>query len=229
MTDLNSHKIITNMKFIPILFSTPMVQAILQDCKTMTRRVMKPQPTQDDIDHIKDWNMPLSKYQVGNVLWVRETHFAFGEWKKNGTTKTGKQKWKFVRQKSIPVRFIDNKPEALESSKFRGLGWYKRSSLFLEKMDCRTFLEITNIRVERLNDISEEDSMAEGVVDYQDGTFKNYFKQKGFTDDDGVECLSAKASFISLWSSINGINSWQANPFVWVVEFKRIPKPENFN
>lgn len=215
------------MKFIPILFSTPMVQAINEGRKTMTRRVMKPQPDENGVSYMKNPPIPwvetnknpwkpwlydteegeriatLCPYgQIGDVLWVRETvsRFSMGN---------------FFAYKA------DNDPDDKNTK------WLP--SIFMPKAACRTFLEITNIRVERLNDISEEDSIAEGVVDYQDGTFKNYFKQKGFTDDDGVECLSDKASFISLWSSINGIDSWQANPFVWVVEFKRIPKPNNFN
>ena len=199
------------MKFIPILFSTPMVQAILDGRKTMTRRTIKFPKGWVAEDNAWDWAALREYYpkwgcpygQIGDVLWVRETF------------------------RGIEQDFGSPRYEYKATEKINLIDKWK-PSLFMPKSACRIFLEITNVRVERLQDISEEDSMAEGVIDYEDGTFKNYFKQKGFKDEDGVECLSAKASFLSLWCSINGIDSWESNPFVWVVEFKRIDKPVNF-
>ncbi len=78
--------------------------------------------------------------------------------------------------------------------------------------------------------LNEEDAIAEGVLEFEDGTFKNYFTQKGLREIDGVECLLAKGSFQSLWCSINGLDSWKQNPWVWVIKFKVLSttgKPEN--
>lgn len=245
------------MKYIPKLFSTPMVQAILENRKTKTRRTDGLELVNDTPDKFKyisnsyesdipheaikyddriyylfntHWSNSISfvvrcPYKNGDILWVKETHYAFGDWQKNGLTKTGKQKWKFVRQRSIPVRFFDNKPEAVESTKFRGLGWYKRSSLFLEKSDCRILLQVTNVKVEKLNNISEEDAICEGIgfKDYPGGRFYETYPEEGIYDE-----TSPLFSFIKLWESINGIGSWNVNDWVWVIGFNRITKPEKF-
>src|SRR5690606_3728284 len=75
-------------------------------------------------------------------------------------------------------------------------------------------------RVERLQDISEEDAVAEGVIEFEDGYYKNYFTKKGLRESDGVECLTAIASFQTLICQINGLNTWDSNPWVWVVKFR---------
>ncbi|MOA26207.1 hypothetical protein D3C78_1469830 [compost metagenome] len=100
----------------------------------------------------------------------------------------------------------------------RGEKW--RPSIHMPKKASRVWLQITNIRVERLQDVSEYDANAEGVLAYGDGYYKNYFTQKGLREVDGVQCLLARGSFQSLWASINGMDSWETNPWVWVIEFK---------
>jgi len=90
----------------------------------------------------------------------------------------------------------------------------------MPKAAARIWLQVEEIRVERLQDITEESAIAEGIIDYEDGTYKNYFTQKGLREQDGVDCILAKGSFQSLWCSINGLESWDANPWVWVVKFK---------
>lgn len=226
------------MKHIPILFSTPMVQAILDGRKTQTRRTLKMPPknitiTENGFEGESGRIYKCPYGQVGDILWVRETHYAFGEWKKNGTTKTGKQKWKFVRQNDIAVRFFDNKPKSIESPKFRGLGWYNRSSLFLEKHHCRTFLKVKSIRVERLKDISEKDAESEGINIVDFNCYENYLVDKNWQhngmNQKGFHMIQDPiGSFASLWAKINGEQSWNDNPWVWVIDFDRIEKPENF-
>jgi len=76
------------------------------------------------------------------------------------------------------------------------------------------------IFVEVLQDITEKGAKAEGIIYNGDGTYKNYFTQKGLREQDGVDCILPKGSFQSLWCSINGPESWDANPWVWVVKFK---------
>lgn len=237
------------MKFIPILFSTPMVQAILDGRKTQTRRVVKPQPNESGISYMK--NPPLNWEQVyktewkpwkleteegetialncpygnpGDILWVRETYYAYGWWVKNGKTKSGKQKWKFVDFTEIDTEgnyyYEDNKPEKIEKGRAeRIMGWYKRPSLFMPKSACRIFLKITNVRVERLQDITEKDAKSEGIIDR--GAL-------GFTSFGIDQSEKATEAFKYLWGKINGEQSWNDNPFVWVIEFERIEKPENF-
>jgi len=88
---------------------------------------------------------------------------------------------------------------------------------------CRIILEITDVCVERLNQITEEDANAEGVLFYGDDDpeqtdYKNYMYDDVYGDDWGVS--TAKESFETLWESINGVESLKANPYVWVIQFK---------
>ncbi|MBK7885494.1 MAG: hypothetical protein IPJ81_18145 [Chitinophagaceae bacterium] len=224
------------MKFIPILFSTPMVQAILAGRKTMTRRIVKPQPTINEIGNvnfsfkkhgginvpIEDLNKPFIGIlddcpygQLGDVLWVRET-------------------W----------CYMDASPNNCAYKEDFGsepVSWNWKPSIYMSKEVCRLFLKVKSIKVERLQDITEEDAIAEGVQDASctdhttcpsslckdgcsaKGTYYNYP-----TDFDGEPCYSAVESFEQLWQSINGEKSWDANPWVWVIKFERIEKPENF-
>ena len=90
-----------------------------------------------------------------------------------------------------------------------------KPSLFMPRAASRITLEITDIRVERLNEISEADAIAEGVEKWPDGNFKAYGKHAGKYE-------RAVDSYASLWESINGDGSWSKNPYCWVVEFKMI-------
>jgi len=217
------------MKFIPILFSTPMVQAIIEGRKTMTRRVIKPQPilgenrvwqgkgkscsfgfTTESATEMYKLNGSCPYGQIGDVLWVRETFL------KHPIPNEG---YKFKANYSI---------EQLNTSIFKNkiLKW--KPSLFMPKAACRIFLKITEIRVERLQDITNEDSLKEGIEigetvksplsDNNLQTYKNYLS-------DEFKWYAPKLSFNTLWQSINGKDSWEANPWVWVICFERIEKP----
>lgn len=220
------------MNFKPILFSTEMVKAILSGSKVQTRRIIKENHQPVKIPGKNEFIMDLGicQYgQVGDVLWVRESHYAYGIWLKNGKTKTGKQKWKFVKDKAYTsVAYIDNPPkEVLKNTEREIHGWFKRSSLFMPKEACRLFLKIKSIRVERLRDISEADAVYEGieVIHFAEPSvpiFKRYdLKEK-------LGTVNPIFSFESLWQKINGRQSLINNPWVWVIEFERIEKPENF-
>jgi hypothetical protein len=181
------------MKFIPILFSTPMVQAIIDGRKTQTRRVVK--------DKAGDVKCPYGK--EGDVLWVRET-------------------WA-----ELP------NPDCFGKYLYKSMGdtaekW--KPSIFMPKEACRIFLRVKSVRVERLQDISEDDAKEEGVESWinerlasKPVLYKNY---EG--DSAAWYCSKAVTSFETLWQSINGVDSWEANPYVWVIEFERIEKPNNF-
>ena len=194
------------MKEKPILFSGKMVRAILDDRKTMTRRVVKPQPEQDtDCPyHIgtgierKARICPYGK--PGDRLWVRET-FAEGLSNKEGIAYRATSKW---------YDFEDGTPE-----NFKEIKW--KPSIFMPRWASRITLEITNVRVERLQDISEEDAKREGVEsNFDEGVVYYGPLNKGHAD--------ARIAFSWLWDSINAKRgySWESNPWVWVVEFKRI-------
>ncbi len=185
----------------PILFSTPMVQAILRGEKTQTRRIIKPQPDSRGLRTInvlfEDWHGKevKPKYEIGDILWVRETFIPPLAY---GTVNS----------------YIYKATQDLDC--FRGR-W--KPSIFMSKEACRIFLKLTNIRVERLNDISENDSLMEGIQAF---TKDNSLFKHGL---DGWEWQSmpkyAKEAYKMLWEKINGKGSWDLNPFVWAYDFER--------
>lgn len=228
------------MKERPILFSGEMVRAILEGRKTQTRRVLKPQPKVDGkyllwspnknfhfdgrLDQIS-WGIedacPYGKF--GDRLWVRETWVS-------GTMNGGDIWYRY--------RATDEK-DVLEGTKWK-------PSIFMKRHASRILLEVVSVRVERLQDISEEDAEAEGISQLFDektkrsrpecnsDSWKNYlwhgnWGQYGMGNKksdawhyqySGYE--KARDSFSSLWEAINGPGSWEKNPWVWVIEFKRV-------
>ena len=200
----------------PILFSTPMVQAILEGRKTQTRRIIK---FPDDFDGERVYkNYPFGlkyghkdgtvrrlfpKWNIGDNLWVREI-------------------W---RKRQFPN---DNVEYFYKADMLEGKSPFKwMSSIFMPKEVCRIKLEILDIRAERLQDISEEDCIAEGILELAQSAVQLAQNGRQFFDyskkpelfNDGV---TAKESYKSLWQSINGKDSWSKNPWVWVMEFKKI-------
>ena len=150
----------------------------------------------------------------GDILYIREHYYAFGLWVKLAeTTKSGKPKWKFIDktiQRGGQQHFVaDGKPDSVAIHTIRDgeERWYKRNSLFMPKEVAREFLQVTKVRVERANDISEEDAKAEGVIpDYPVGPNTTHRMQ-----------------FKSLWWEINGEGTW--DKWVFVYDFKKIEKP----
>lgn len=175
------------MKERPILFSGPMVRAILDGRKTMTRRVIKNVPeilmTGKAIPELmgaykKAWVTTCPYGQPGDRLWVRE------KWACLDPTK-----------RTRVLYAVDRGP--------KDYLWH--SPIFMPRWASRLTREITAVRVERVQDITEEDAWAEG-----------------FNDDDGYS--SARMWFMNIWDSINAKRGygWDANPWVWVISFKRI-------
>lgn len=148
----------------------------------------------------------------GDRLWVRETHYRYGVWVKNGFTRTGKRRWKF-KFYTQEVRHFDNPPDKTLTVKGDKVGWYKRPSIFMPRWASRINLEITNIRVERVQDISWEDAIAEGVSLYAGDLFPRM----------NVGSKS-QAAFRVLWDSINALRGygWNKNLWVWVIIFEII-------
>jgi len=225
------------MKEHPILFSTPMVQAILEGRKTQTRRIMKPQPVlHNDViklpigleahsAELKAWKKkgythignkaPMEGYlfrpikkEVGDQLWVRETWCEWEFGKKYGYKADG-----FIERYGAWERDMTNSFHDVE----RVEKW--KPSLFMPREASRIQLELSDIRAERIQDISEEDALAEGVAfkDYPGG---RYYQTYG--EDEIFDEASARDSFEMLWASINNYDTWEFNYWVWVYEFKRI-------
>lgn len=198
------------MKERPILFNAPMVRAILEGRKTQTRRIIK-RPEQWQIEHDGhgcfcedingDWH-PVTDFcpygKVGDRLWVRETHYLVHQ---HGNPNLG-------------IIEIDYKADLDLTQRMCPQKW--RPSIHMPRWASRITLDITDIRVERLNEISDTDALAEGIELFPTNQYKDYgckFEGVGFSDP--------RLSFSSLWQSINGYDSWTRNPWVWVIEFKR--------
>ena len=199
----------------PILFSAPMVRAILEGRKTVTRRAIKDQPHIDASGNFcvggsnygqDGYGKPVIKHFVNNCcpfgkpgdrLWVREA-FACG----------------LCTDQPYAYR-ATHAPEDLEAGWHDPIKW--KPSIHMPRGACRILLEITDVRVEQLQDITEEQAKAEGVRLYTD-----HAELGDWWHVEGIETYSAdpRKSFELLWSSVGG--DWQANPWVWVVEFKRV-------
>lgn len=207
-----------------MIFNAEMVRAILDGRKTQTRRIMKVQPKPsksrpgdfwfsskklESMVHVSDLapgNSPIADYHlfiqehccpfgaVGDRIWVRETWARYN-----------------IDQNSHDIAYRATTPaDWPEEGRWR-------PSIHMPRWASRILLEITDVRVERLNAISEEDARAEGVID---GGCLNC------GEPEPCGCANpepdATDAFAYLWQSIYGQESWNANPWVWVIEFKRV-------
>lgn len=185
----------------PILFSAPMVRAILSGAKTQTRRIVKPDGKYRlDLVCPPDGGPSRCPYGMpGDRLWVKEQTIKVEDRGWIGPVYTesdeGRQAMDWGYGEPDDPDHIP--PHAIK----------RRPSLFMTRAMSRITLEVTEVRVERLQDISEADAMAEGAPWGACGS-----PQEG----------SRKAGFAKLWDSINGPNSWDANPWVWAINFKRL-------
>ncbi len=209
----------------PIIFSAPMVQAILAGRKTMTRRIIKPQPaTLPELDDAGPKSPRWLVYGIpttlrcpygapGDRLWVRET------WQSD-LRNAGKKP--HLIDQTEPVWFAaDGKSKGHNGWGIRATGW--RPSIFMPRWASRITLRVTEIRVERLHAITEDDARAEGGGLYVPG--HGFITEDQLKADPGyANFLSPVMGFQSIWDSINGPGAWNANPYVWVVKFEREEK-----
>lgn len=235
----------------PILFSGPMVRAILEDRKTVTRRAVKIQPsTKGDIGSY-GLGQPFIRHpdptkrnpecpygRPGDRLWVRESHAQvfevdIPEERPVGPIGTsgspGRPDWK--------SRYVYRADGEMPNVQWHHVGdsqpvrW--TPSIHMPRTACRILLEITAVRVERLQEVTEEQARAEGMLswtfeecdgdprlDGQPCTTTNWHWEPQENECDGYGC--AEYAFAGLWKAINGETAWDANPWVWVVEFKRV-------
>lgn len=213
-------------KEYPMLFSTPMVKAIMNGSKTITRRVVKGTAlewlTEFTPEYVADpgnWFCPFG--EIGDFIYVRET-FRYSDDLKNP--------YEYYAQ------FIeDYKPEFVERAKG---SW--TPSIHMPKEASRILLEITDIKIQRLQDISEDDAVAEGIENLLEGvlldlpkgdkvpyepTYRNYIDKEGGW---GVCADDAIHSFKTLWKSLENKEQpeghWDSNPWVWVISFRMVQK-----
>ncbi|WP_252959727.1 hypothetical protein [Pseudomonas simiae] len=235
----------SQVKERPILFSAPMVRAILEGRKTVTRRVMKSQPDADATITVESYNVAVTNRrgyqeagpeifgawwrdgesgckcpygQPGDRLWVRESHAQVFEVDipdrrpvgPIGTAGSpGRPDWK--------CRYVYRADGDMPNVQWHHVGdsqpvrW--TPSIHMRREASRILLEITDVRVERLQDITYEQAAAEGV---HRGPLREWC-----ASDEGGACHKYPVhAFRDLWQSVGG--NWDANPWVWVVEFKRV-------
>ncbi|MDM2957387.1 hypothetical protein [Citrobacter sp. CK206] len=214
-----------------MIFNAEMVRAILDGRKTQTRRVMNPQPANDisratfPNPDVVGWSSSLRHKHgsttahfcpfgaVGDRLWVRETF--------QGPLVSEEL---FEEYRAYPEKFetpqyceyaADGgaRPEYCDLDDNLRHGW--RPSIHMPRWASRILLEITSVRVERLNDISQEDAQDEGME-------LTGWRPTYSDPDSGGEVWTPYDNFAELWQSIYGVGSWLSNPWVWVIEFRRI-------
>lgn len=225
----------------PILFSGPMVRAILEGRKTMTRRVVKPQPPKGVTDIVRlcsefvaaypnrkaikpfDYTATCPYGQPGDRLWVRET-WRVGAWSEEGKIAVDykadgycRREWLTVDDENLFARlWQQSTDDAIAAIGQRErYEWNPgsspcrwRPSIHMPRWASRLTLEILSVRVERVQDIRDDDAEREGV-DTTNASIPGYCRER----------------FRRLWDSINAASGygWDANPLVWVVEFRRLP------
>ncbi|EJN06441.1 hypothetical protein [Herbaspirillum sp. YR522] len=211
------------MKERPILFSAPMVRALLAGQKTQTRRAFSKrmidtmynaahmgevsyfidggEMEENDLSYVADW-CPYGK--IGDRMWVRETWRGVVEISPPDAIKP-----EYGVARYIPAQEHCKRIEYAATQECGDDPW--RPSIHMPRWACRILLEIVSVRVEKLNDCSVSDALAEGVF--------TWWREIEQTASDHP---APPAIYRELWESINGAGSWAANPWVWVVEFRRI-------
>lgn len=257
------------MKEIPILFSTEMVQALMDGRKTQTRRMVSPQPDENGASYMpvapcleweqiykqewKPWNwttdegqdiMKHSPYgKPGDMLWVRESWRVKSWWPEDGelsvsyATGDGADMTLYDLEEDIFNRLWEQSCNDLEKAGYHvdedeNYTGYKdtdlrlRPSIHMPKEAARIWLRVTDVRIERLNDISEDDARSEGILSHKDEfnriRYKDYLADGSGYGDPQTDYPTVGmpiCSFYTLWES-NGRDSWNANPWVWVVSFE---------
>jgi hypothetical protein len=193
-----------------ILFSNPMVRALLAGTKTQTRRAL-PGPPDDAVMAA----LPRRFGAPGDRLWVRESYVAFGLWQTRHNERKGRDEWFFTDMtlaSGHAYRFDAADPAAARDAGAAPT-WHPRPALFMPRVASRILLEVVDVRVERLHEISREDAVAEGILRVGKG-----FELAGAPVGTTVDPVLA---YRRVWERINGVGSWDVNPWVAVVAFRR--------
>lgn len=200
------------MRELPILFSTPMVQAILNGTKQQTRRVIKPQPL-----FVADPNVPFKTADADPKGIIK---CPYGQ---PGDRLYAKEAIKRIDwADGIPgIAYVADDEPVWDMTRPCQWVWKNKSlpSMYMPKNIARIWLEVTDVRVERLQDITEEDVRAEGI---ERGT--TYYYGEPHKIKGSPKCYNtAKEAFAGLWNSLAKPDyTWNDNPYVWVIEFKKV-------
>ncbi len=216
------------MKERPILFSAEMVRAILDGRKTQTRRIVKPahlatsEPVEAVLAQLSDAVLAQAPIfcphgQTGDRLWVKETH-RFPS-KENPRVRVeyraDMSSWGIADSHDVTTNTVvaDAKLFPGPANEYSKQHW--RPSIFMPRWASRITLEITAVRVERLQSMSEQDAKAEGI-------FLN--DRAWWAAENGIDtkALTPGGGYRALWNKINGDGAWAENPWVWVIEFRRL-------
>ena len=214
----------------PILFSAPMVRALLAGQKTQTRRLFNGiEQMPNGTFHIYGGIVGVSEEDVskhapdyvrvtaGDRFYVCETHYRFGHWQPVATkrTKAGRQKWQFVDDTS---EILFDTPALYRKGRHHQdpetPAWHKRLGRFMFRRHSRLALMVTDVRVERLQNISDADAIAEGI-EQSDRCPDRYLTPAG-------DYAVPKVAYQRLWEAINGAGAWEVNPWVAAYTFRVI-------
>lgn len=209
----------------PILFNEPMSAAARTGRKSQTRRVVRGEALNwlDSANFTPEYvalrENGFSPYgYAGDRLYVRESFIAFGRWETRYSAKKERDEWHFVDmtlETGREYQFGSSPPNAARGGATPA--WWRRPSIFMPRTASRTLLEVTGVRVERLKNISESDARAEGVT-IEDRHTDGYCA--------GEHLPPSIRAFRELWDGLNAAagHGWDANPWLWVVEFRRIER-----
>lgn len=214
----------------PMPFSAPMVQALLDGRKTQTRRILKPQPVASDFRNTKPESARWFYDQQRGGLWIADgcaagpfkPAYAAGDrlWVREGWRPSYGADWYREDLGRVPTpRDFDPARTSIEylADGTRELGGQGRPSIHMPRWASRLTLFVTDVKVERLQDISEEDARAEGC--FVGKATGRIFENATSMRLGGNEWANARDWFADLWDSINGFGAWDANPWVVAVSF----------
>lgn len=193
-----------------------MVRAILTDAKTVTRRSITPAPSAvprrnehgHATDDVHQWRCPYGT--AGDLLWVKETFWAYGRWTRNYDEQRQRHAWTFIDCTTADghgyAYDADGRMGAAPRRAGDHMAWWRRPALFMPRHASRLVLKRTSTAMGRACDLSTADIRAEGLG--------------GDATSPGENEL--QAAWRALWTAINGDASWSANPWVWVIGFRRL-------
>lgn len=247
----------------PILYSTDMVQALLDNRKSKTRRTNGLDEINETINlfdfhasivnnkgcyanfkNVVDGTITTIKCpygKPGDLLWVRENWqlkgWCFDDGEMQINYQAGGHLWVDIHDPKEDSSWLQNQIEKLENAgvlvmsetdedyfEFTDKPQPWKPNIHMPKEAARIWLKVADVRVERLQDISEDDAIAEGIevgpTETDPFSRKSLPTYKIYTELNRFVWASPVVSFKSLWESINGADSWKANPWVWVVEFE---------
>lgn len=236
----------TEHKERPILFSAPMVRVILSEQKTQTRRTAKTGSVKAEGGVLSlEWlKVPHSKEilllernggpatarstpleiaaacpygQPGDRLIVKENAWVWYRKERDGDTKTGRPKFNYIPMGRFVHYQADEQRPTYRVNESTDQGWRLKIGRYPPRWASRITLEVTGVRVERLQSISEEDAKSEGVPPLMGTEVAGHHVTTSIVDGGKY-----RDGFRAIWGQINGAASWDANPWVWAIEFRKV-------